>query len=72
MRAKSTVDGEEIVAIFFLSWHYHKIKLEKKEPPLSELRGEDLISCDAITNISRQSMVFIIESVHFMHFIKFL
>ncbi len=39
------------------------LEVEEKE----EVSGEGLISCDAITQISRQkSLEFIIESVHFI------
>jgi hypothetical protein len=49
----------------------HENKSTESEPPLKEVKGEGLTSCDAITNSSRQSNLdFIIETVYFMHFIK--
>ncbi len=53
----------------------HENKSTESEPPLKEVKGEGLTSCDAITNSSRQSNLdFIIETVHFMkadHYIGF-
>jgi hypothetical protein len=49
----------------------HENKSTESEPPLNEVKGEGLTSCDAITNSSRQiNLDFIIETVHFMHFMK--
>jgi len=42
-------------------------KPTQTEPPFKEVKGESLIGCYAITQISRQNILeFIIESVHFI------
>ncbi len=52
-----------------------KIKSTETEPPNIEVKGEGLISCDTVTNISRKRRLeFILDSVHNIkvyHYVNF-
>jgi hypothetical protein len=51
------------MSVFLSSYHFHNYKKSTEtDPPHNEVKGEGLISRDAITNISRQrSLEFIIQ-----------